>query len=295
MIRCTSPYISNGAALRCGKCEPCLHLTRRIWSHRLMLEGLCHERKCFVTLTYADYGDGRAPTQLFPEHLKLWHKRLRERVAPQRYRHFSIGEYGDRTFRPHYHAVLFGAGPCEVMGEKACQCSFCRLVRETWGYGHIQVSRNLEYAHCGYVTGYVTKKMTHRLDSRLNGREPEFRRMSCGRGEGGIGAPYMKKAAQVFLKYKEHLPGVDVPSTLGHLNGRQYPLGKYLRNRLRQECDVYGDPMAIYEDSKILQALRADAEALGTTVKELFAEVFAPYAASLKSRVARKSLASEAL
>lgn len=35
-------------------------------------------------------------------------KVVRRRFPDDRIRFFAAGEYGDKTFRPHYHAILFG-------------------------------------------------------------------------------------------------------------------------------------------------------------------------------------------
>ena len=35
-------------------------------------------------------------------------KRLRKKLHPLKIRFFHCGEYGDKTRRPHYHALIFG-------------------------------------------------------------------------------------------------------------------------------------------------------------------------------------------
>jgi hypothetical protein len=37
-------------------------------------------------------------------------KRLRKKIQPLKIRFFHCGEYGDKTRRPHYHALIFGYG-----------------------------------------------------------------------------------------------------------------------------------------------------------------------------------------
>jgi hypothetical protein len=35
---------------------------------------------------------------------------LRKKISPLKIRFFHCGEYGDKTRRPHYHALIFGYG-----------------------------------------------------------------------------------------------------------------------------------------------------------------------------------------
>ena len=39
---------------------------------------------------------------------QLFMKRLRKKYSDDRIRFYACGEYGSETFRPHYHAILFG-------------------------------------------------------------------------------------------------------------------------------------------------------------------------------------------
>jgi hypothetical protein len=41
-------------------------------------------------------------------HFQKFMKRLRDRIKPLKIRFFHCGEYGDKTRRPHYHALIFG-------------------------------------------------------------------------------------------------------------------------------------------------------------------------------------------
>lgn len=195
-----------------------------------MLEALEHEQNSFVTLTYRD---DAIPVggSLRPKDLQDWIKRFRFRWNPGRIRFYAVGEYGDRSERPHYHLALFGAG-CSfgrVDGRGSCQCLTCSAVRETWTAGHSLVAQ-LERKSAQYIAGYVTKKMTSRDDLRLAGREPEFSRMSL---RPGIGANVMFDVASEVMRYAESAS--DVPSVL-RSDGKLMPLGRYLRRRLRVLC-----------------------------------------------------------
>lgn len=220
-----------------------------------------HGDTAFVTLTYAEENvpktkDGLGTLDL--RDYQLWMKRLRVRVAPLKLRFYLVGEYGDDTWRPHYHAALFGVKSC-VFGNSAfaprqpCSCFSCDLLRSTWGLGYVAVGR-LEAESAQYLAGYVTKKMTRRDDARLQGRYPEFARMSL---RPGIGAGAVSKIGEVHVAYNVVARIGDVASGLRH-GKRIMPLGRYLRGRLRSVLGVPEGSRSAFVDEmeKEMLALR---------------------------------------
>lgn len=211
------------------------------------MEAAMKEDNCFLTLTYDDANLplvisptlGAIP-DLRPKHLQDWLKRLRDKIKPLRIKFYAVGEYGDVSARPHYHAFLFGFPTCRRgrtrqhirTGQalwRGC-CSQCELVGTTWGQGDVDLG-TVEIGSAQYVAGYVNKKLTHRDDSRLLGRHPEFSRQS---NQGGIGKDFMWEVASTFLQYESsfNLVSADVPSALT-VGGKVQPLGRYLRQQLR--------------------------------------------------------------
>lgn len=232
---CKRPYVQGTLAYSCGQCMPCRIRKRREWTHRIMLEAAQYEDNAFVTLTY---DNDHLPNggSLVPRDVQLWLKRLRVNW-PARLRYYLVGEYGDDSWRPHYHVALFNYAPC-VRGRtkrdvrnrvdwRGC-CSSCGLVGNAWGKGDIDVGI-LETASAGYLAGYVTKKMTRTDDPRLNGRWPEFARMSL---RPGIGFDAMHEVASQLMRYDLDVKLVDVPNVLDH-GKKHLPLGRYLRGNLR--------------------------------------------------------------
>lgn len=214
----------------------------------MMLEAMQHEKSAFVTLTYNDEhlpSDG----SLSPETLQLWLKRFRRAIAPVQVRYFAVGEYGDKTQRPHYHLALFGYPWCtggrRINGE--CQCLPCSVVRETWGFGHVLVGE-LSVRSAQYITGYVAKKFTRPDDPRLQGRKPEFARMSL---KPGIGAAAIPDVASEMMRLKLEEKLDDVPVGLRH-GASVLPLGRYLRRQLRKQVGL--DEKA---PESVLEALRS--------------------------------------
>lgn len=267
---------------------PCRFNRRRTWTHRLMLETLEHEGQCcFVTLTYAPNGEG-GPFHLAPKDTQRWLKRFRKAHYIRhgaRVRYYLVGEYGDVTQRPHYHAALFGVAPCTggpvISG--VCRCVTCSDVRETWGFGHIHVAElNIKTAQ--YLCGYVTKKMTHRDDPRLYGREPEFARMSNGgrTRTGGIGAAVMWNAASELMLYNLEKHLVDVPHALDW-SGKSMPLGRYLRSKLRTYVgrNEKAPALSLVQAENQLLEMRAAAWVNNVSTKQAYYDAHEPYARTL--------------
>lgn len=228
---CKQPFKDFG----CGQCLPCRINMRRIWSSRIMLEASLHGDTSFLTLTY---DDDHLPknSSLQPKDLQLFWKRLRKSLdAPIRY--YAVGEYGDQTQRPHYHAALFGFACSGKMQRLEtglrCYCQRCELIYSTWQLGNVTVDE-LNDTTSAYIAGYVVKKMTSKDDHRLNGRYPEFSRMSQGIGRGAIGT--ISQALQSEYGHLAYKFG-DVPAALNRGNSR-VPLGRYLRTKLRQDIGL---------------------------------------------------------
>lgn len=281
-----------GKAFPCGKCFACRANRNRTWAHRIMLETELHGDNAFVTLTYADehlpvLSNGRAT--LVPQDARDWLKRLRKKIEPTRVRYFLVGEYGEETNRPHYHAALFnfprcrrgttGLGLSKPSWERCC--SSCQLVGETWGKGQVFLG-NLEAHSAQYVAGYVLKKMTRYDDPRLDGRDPEFARMSL---KPGIGHDFMFEVASTLIEHKLDETQVDVPSTL-RIGNRQWPLGRYLQRSLRKM--VGRDEKTPQEAIDAQQAKMSDVRKAAFEASESFEAAIAkkmkPKAASNQAR-----------
>jgi len=207
----------------------------------MLLEAAKHEASAFVTLTYSD--DFCPPDgSLRPKEAQDWLKRFRRAVAPVRVRFYLVGEYGEQSQRPHYHAALFGVSGCAYLlrdaAERArCQCSPCVLLRNSWGRGKTD-NAFLEPESAAYLAGYVTKKLTNGHDpvavEFLKGRHPEFARMSL---KPGIGASAMDDVADLLTTdFGCEVLGreYDVPAVLTH-GKKTMPLGRYLKGKLREK------------------------------------------------------------
>lgn len=222
---CKKPYMVEGQLpVGCGQCLPCRISKRREWGHRQYLEARTHNRNCFVTLTFDEDHVNDDQGSVSRQTLKLFLGRLRERVGYSQFRYFAVGEYGDESWRPHYHINIFGLGP-----------EMHQVIKDCWKFGHVYVlDFCLEAAL--YVARYTVKKMTKPDDWRLDGRSPEFPSMSR---RPGIGAP---AAAVIRDQLMAHGwdPLMDVPKNL-NLGRKTLVLGRYVRNILREEMEVTDD------------------------------------------------------
>lgn len=216
-MKCSKPYTQGLSAFGCGQCMGCRLNRRRLWSHRMMLEALCHEKSAFVTLTYAAEFLPEGGT-LEPKHVQQWLKRFRK-LYPVRF--FCVGEYGDLSWRPHYHLALYGVDATSLP-----------QIVSTWKMG-ICHAGDLTMDSASYIAGYVTKKMTRKDDERLDGRYPEFARMSLRPGIGANAIRVIADAIQNKHGWDEISSTGDVPSVLQH-GKRKLPLGRYLRSKLRE-------------------------------------------------------------
>lgn len=235
-MECNYPRIFNGYKCPCGLCMACRINKRRMWTHRMILESYMHSDNSFLTLTYDDEHlppDG----SVNPQTLQLFLKRLRQAISPVKIRFYAVGEYGDKSMRPHYHIALFGYSfPDRVLHgmSKGRPLFRSSLLEKCWTYGFASIGE-LTAESAQYVGGYVVKKMTKFDDKRLEGRHPEFSRMSL---KPGIGAPALEKILDIMTSPQGAclLQHGDVPYVLRH-GSKILPLGRYMRSKLRE---MYG-------------------------------------------------------
>ena len=270
---CTKPITIARKLFACGQCTPCRVNRRRKWCHRLMLEHKKHASSSFATLTYDDDHlpvNAKGLPSLDPKALTLFLKRFRYYSGiPVRY--FAVGEYGDETMRPHYHAILFGAAACQngmttrTGRAKRC-CPSCDTLDKAWPLG-LTHQGDVTPHSIQYTCGYTLKKMTNADDGRLQGRSPEFARMSRNPG---LGFSALEDIANTLKRYRLDVTESDVPSALMH-GGSPYPLDNYTKRKLRLELgkDEKAPEAVLQVIEAEVQALRQIAEDTGSTLTEV--------------------------
>lgn len=181
MAACISPIKlrRTGITVPCGKCNFCLQSQRADWTFRLNQELINCETAWFITITYDDehlptvagadeFGEyiGDIPT-LRKEHVQKFMKRLRKahQLPHVPIRYYTVGEYGTKTQRPHYHSIMFNL-PFEAI-------SLANVEGKTnleliWGNGSVRVDP-CNGATIHYVTKYHLNK--HLDMQKLNGAQ----------------------------------------------------------------------------------------------------------------------------
>lgn len=100
----------------CGVCPECLSKKSSLWALRCYMESLVSQGM-MITLTYDTYkydkngniiGENVSNLSLSKDDCQRFMKRLRKRFPKKKIKYLICGEYGKRTGRPHYHAIIFG-------------------------------------------------------------------------------------------------------------------------------------------------------------------------------------------
>ncbi len=200
--------------MRCGKCLGCNLHNANQWAARSVCEAKCHERTCFLTLTYSDENlpaDGSIDVR----HWQEFAKRLRYWQGP--FRFFHCGEYGEKTNRPHYHALVYGHDFFEDRryhkhSKTGEPLYVAECLNELWSHGHVYIGE-LTPESAAYVARYCTKKLRglkaldkygEHVDTTTGEvtpyQTPPYATMSR---RPGIGQPWLDKFEQDVYPYDE--------------------------------------------------------------------------------------------
>lgn len=194
----------------CGKCINCLARYSKEWAMRCIDELQVNGGVgCFVTLTYKET-DG----VLHRSDVQNFMKRLRKAIKPQKVRYFGSGEYGGKGDRPHYHIMLFGYRPSdlvEVCRYKGTVYYKSEFIENIWNQGFISVG-DITFESAMYCAKYLQK-----LDEREHEVKP-FTFMSLKPGIGVLNSGF----DDIFREKK-------------YYKGRTYPLPRYYVRRMEKD------------------------------------------------------------
>lgn len=260
----------------CGRCIGCRLDYSKQWANRCMMEAQYHEHSCFITLTYDDLhvprsygrsslGGSCISYSLHKEDLQKFFKRLRKHFEGVKIRYFGCGEYGSRTFRPHYHVILFGIDFEDKVPTQKSQTGNVMFTSQTlnriWsfpprilqGESHspnisnagICTVQPVTYETCAYTARYVTKKLKGPMASfyEEKGIEPPFCLMSR---RPGIGARYYEDHPEIWDSDFIHIATQD--------GGVKFRPPRYFEKLLERDDPYSAEAMKEVKKAFALQA-----------------------------------------
>lgn len=154
---------ARAVSVPCGKCLACRANAAQSWALRVMHEAQYVDTACFVTLTYdpahcpKDYSLVKKDVQDFMKRLR---RHLEYHSLGSVRAFMAVGEYGAKRQRPHYHVLLLGWSPDDLVfyqrsysGEPIYTSEFLESV---WQKGFCPVGTVKESA-AAYVARYGRK------------------------------------------------------------------------------------------------------------------------------------------
>jgi hypothetical protein len=215
----------------CGKCPPCLQRRASAWSFRLTQALKVFPSVHFLTLTYEDPPISkknymtlvRRDWQLFMKRLRRYHPK-QAKIA-----YYAVGEYGSKTWRPHYHAIILGSDAeliSKAWSDARPDADFDKKRLILPGKpGIFEADSDVNPANIAYVTKYITKGKQIPLHPN-DDREPEFALMSKN-----LGKNYMSSAIINYHKSDPDRMYVTNP------DGIKLAMPRYYRDRIYTETE----------------------------------------------------------
>ena len=212
------PIYSNDrqVPVPCGKCPACLSRRTSVWTFRLKQHAKNANNSYFVTLTYDTRFvpiTERGYLTLDKRDVQLYFKKLRK-AHPENHepiKYYLAGEYGSKTFRPHYHIILFNAD--------------LELIHKSWDKGEVHIGELTE-ASAAYTAKYINKGKIipmHKNDDR----RPEFSLMSKK-----LGLNYL---SEKIIRY--HRADIE-RNYLTLEDGKKISLPRYYRQKIWTESEL---------------------------------------------------------
>lgn len=195
------------------------------WIYRCSFEAMSHENNCVVTFTYNDDNlpDGG---NLSRRDFQLFMKSLRKAIYPATVRYFGCGEYGAKGGRPHYHVILFGYLPTDLVyfftrdGHDFYKSAF---LADLWKRGNILVCPALNSHTISYCCKYLQKF------NDIGDKVKPFLMMSRNPGIGFCALEDTNK--------------VDFMTDKMYLSGKPVSISRYYLYRLQLSCCADGNPL----------------------------------------------------
>jgi len=239
----------------CGRCPACRHRRMNEWVFRLLEEDKVSLTSNFVTLTY---NTDHVPISqngfmtLEKTDLQKYFKRLRKIVPPggDKIRYYAVGEYGGKTSRPHYHAIVFNVPDPEFFFQA------WHLDDKPLGTVHVG---NVSGDSIAYTMKYIDKPRHKPLHSR-DDRQLEFALMSKG-----LGQTYVHDYSIDY--HKKDIGSLFVTK----LDGRKVAMPRYYRKMIFDEAEIKAQPdlvaSAVYLAEQVARRNHSGAQTYDETVE----------------------------
>lgn len=167
--------------LPCGKCTECRIKKVKEWAARCLAEKKNSDNVYFVTLTYNDEHlrykevDGVLYPVLVKRDCQLFFKRLRKVLFGSHkgnLKYFLSGEVGEKTLRPHYHAIIYNLPLPDLRFYKVVGRTVYYIsdwLSNVWGLGYVVIGKVNEKT-VSYTCSYTMKKVgfLQSIESSLN-------------------------------------------------------------------------------------------------------------------------------
>lgn len=191
----------------CGKCPECKKRRAKHWAFRLDQETKVSTSTVFLTLTYADepLTPSGNPTLIKADFQKFM-KKLRHKAEGIKY--YMCGEYGSKTMRPHYHAIIFNLPYAMTVNSQ--------YLVDLWQHGHVHFGTG-QTASYYYVANYMDKQTPHAL---MPDQQPQYSAMSKN-----LGINFLSD--QKVKYYKNRLLGYVLSQ-----NGQKISMPRYYKDKL---------------------------------------------------------------
>lgn len=211
--------------LPCGRCVGCRMDHSKEWANRCVLESLSHplETNWFLTLTIDDdhlpsYFVDSGLASVRADDITTFMKALRGHWSYKYHadgiRFFGVTEYGDKSFRPHYHILVFGLPLFDLVhyknNERGDAMWISKELEDVWQKGLIVVGE-FNWNSAAYTARYCMKKIDGFSPAFYAdlGIEKEITRMSR---KPGIGVPYFDAHVDQIYDLDE----IVLPATTGN-------------------------------------------------------------------------------
>jgi hypothetical protein len=191
--------------LGCGKCAECISKRASEWAMRAKHEISLHQENCFLTLTYDD--ENLESQYIVHEDFQKFLKRLRKKVGKISY--MVSQEYGSKTNRPHFHAIIFGWTPPNQEYLKHTPSGYplyrSESVSKLWDKGYHSIGEaNAQTAY--YIASYALKGNEAVIIDEVTGEEVEIRDKMLVSKKPGIGLKYLEQNAEQLVDSRQNLP-----------------------------------------------------------------------------------------